>query len=87
MTPEQYDAWYDRPRGRWIGELEWTAVRDALRLQSSDTALDVGCGTSWFTRRAESMGARVVGLDVDASCPTGGVPLRRSCVSAAAGLR
>ncbi|MGE0674755.1 MAG: class I SAM-dependent methyltransferase [Methylibium sp.] len=29
--------------------------------------LDVSCGTVWFTRRAESMAARVVGLDVDAA--------------------
>lgn len=65
MTPDQYDAWYDTPRGRWIGELEWSAVRDALRLQPSDTVLDVGCGTGWFTRRAESVAARVVGLDID----------------------
>lgn len=65
MTPEQYDAWYDTPRGRWVGGLEWTAVRDALRLQPSDTVLDVGCGTGWFTRRAESVAAQVVGLDID----------------------
>jgi ubiquinone/menaquinone biosynthesis C-methylase UbiE len=65
VTAEQYDAWHDTPRGRWIGELEWTAVRNALRLQPSDTVLDVGCGTGWFTRRAESVATRVVGLDID----------------------
>jgi ubiquinone/menaquinone biosynthesis C-methylase UbiE len=65
VTPEQYDAWYNTPRGRWIGELEWTAVRNALRLRTSDTVLDVGCGTGWFTRRAESAAAHVVGLDID----------------------
>lgn len=65
VTPEKYDAWYDTPRGRWIGELEWTAVRNALQLQASDTVLDVGCGTGWFTRRAETVSARVVGLDID----------------------
>lgn len=67
VTPEQYDAWYDTPRGRWIGEMEWAAVRSALRLRSSDTVLDVGCGTGWFTRRAESAAARVVGLDIDSA--------------------
>jgi ubiquinone/menaquinone biosynthesis C-methylase UbiE len=65
VTPGQYDAWYDTPRGRWICELEWTAVRNGLRLQPSDTVLDVGGGTGWFTRRAESVATRVVGLDID----------------------
>lgn len=65
VTPEDYDAWYDTSRGRWIGEREWTMVRDALQLQSQDTVLDVGCGTGWFTRRAESVAARVVGIDID----------------------
>jgi SAM-dependent methyltransferase len=65
MTPQDYDAWYDTPRGRWIGEREWTMVRDALRLQRGDSVLDIGCGTGWFTRRAEAVATRVVGLDTD----------------------
>lgn len=67
MTPEDYDAWYDTPRGRWIGEREWTTVREALRLQPSDSVLDVGCGTGWFTRRAAAVATRVVGLDTDSA--------------------
>lgn len=65
MTPQDYDAWYDTPRGRWIGEREWTMVRGALRLQPRDSVLDIGCGTGWFTRRAEAVATRVVGLDTD----------------------
>lgn len=65
MTPEQYDAWYDTPRGRWIGDREWATVSDALRLQPRDSMLDVGCGTGWFTRRAETVAQCVVGLDID----------------------
>lgn len=65
MTPEQYDAWYDTPRGRWIGEREWAMAGDALRLQPGDSVLDVGCGTGWFTRHAEAVAQCVVGLDVD----------------------
>ena len=65
MTPERYDAWYDTPRGRWIGEREWAMVSDALQLRPTDRVLDVGCGTGWFTRRAEAVATRVVGLDID----------------------
>lgn len=67
MTPEQYDAWYDTPRGHWIGDVEWTLLRSALELRPGDSLLDVGCGTGHFTRRAAAEGALVVGLDVDES--------------------
>lgn len=66
MTPEQYNAWYDTPRGRWIGNAEYGLVRSLLAVQSGDTVLDVGCGTGWFTRRVAGDGAQVVGLDRDA---------------------
>lgn len=65
MTPEEYDGWYDTPRGRWIGQREWAMVREALRLQAGDSVLDIGCGTGWFTRRAEAVAMRVVGLDIE----------------------
>jgi SAM-dependent methyltransferase len=66
VTPEQYDAWYDTPRGRWIGTVEYGLVRSLLAVQPGDTVLDVGCGTGWFTRRVAGDGAQVVGLDRDA---------------------
>lgn len=65
MTPEQYDAWYDTPRGRWVGDVEWALLRSALEVRTGESLLDVGCGTGWFTRNAAADGARVVGLDVD----------------------
>ena len=34
-------------------------------LQSHNSVLDVGCNTGWFTRRAEAIAERVVGLDID----------------------
>jgi SAM-dependent methyltransferase len=66
MTPADYDAWYDTPRGRWVGETELRLLRKMLALQSGETLLDVGCGTGWFTRRfAASNGWNVTGLDAD----------------------
>ncbi|MDP1691552.1 MAG: class I SAM-dependent methyltransferase [Burkholderiaceae bacterium] len=66
MTPAQYDAWYDTPRGRWVGDTEYALIRSLLDLRPSDSVLDVGCGTGWFTRRVATDGTQVVGLDRDA---------------------
>lgn len=65
VTRERYDAWYDAPSRRRIGELRGMAVRDALRSQADDTVLDVGCETGWFMRGAVSVATQVVTLDVD----------------------
>src|SRR3990167_3958443 len=65
MTPAEYDAWYDSPRGRWIGETEWRAICRRLDLTPGTTLLDVGCGTGWFTRRLADADLLVTGLDID----------------------
>jgi SAM-dependent methyltransferase len=66
MTPAEYDAWYDTPRGRWIGETEFRLLQRQLALQPFESLLDVGCGTGWFTRRfAAGNGWYVTGLDND----------------------
>lgn len=66
MDAEEYDAWYETPRGRWIGGRELDLVKRALALEPGDALLDVGCGTGYFTcgLAGESPG-RVVGLDLD----------------------
>lgn len=63
MKPETYDAWYDTPRGRWIGETEFALLRQLLDCRPGDSILDVGCGTGWFTRRFAADGYVTTGLD------------------------
>lgn len=62
-----YDAWYDTPRGHWIGEREFRLAQRRLAPQPGETLLDVGCGTGWFTRRFAATGLRLTGLDSNAA--------------------
>ena len=65
MDPALYDAWYDTPRGRWIGETEFALAARLLDARAGATLLDAGCGTGWFTRRFAATGLAVTGLDTD----------------------
>lgn len=67
MQPEVYDAWYDTPRGRWIGEAEFALLSRLLDAPVGSSLLDVGCGTGWFTRRFAGSGLQVTGLDPGAA--------------------
>lgn len=63
----EYDAWYDTPRGRWIGEREFCLLSHQVSPKAGDNVLDAGCGTGWFTRRlALQQGLKVMGLDINA---------------------
>ena len=61
-----YNAWYDTPRGRWIGTTEFDRLAAALDMRAGETLLDVGCGTGWFTRQFARRGLAVTGLDIRA---------------------
>jgi SAM-dependent methyltransferase len=63
MVPAEYDAWYDTPRGRWIGETEFHLASRLLAASPGETLLDAGCGTGWFTRRFAQDGLQLTGLD------------------------
>ncbi len=64
VAPAAYDAWYDSPRGHWIGETEFALLRRMLMPQVGASLLDVGCGTGWFTRKFAGLpGLEVTGLD------------------------
>ena len=63
MNPADYDAWYDTPRGRWIGETEFALAARGLAPQPGDSLLDIGCGTGWFTRHAAADDLVATGID------------------------
>lgn len=66
MNAADYDAWYDTPRGRWIGETEYSLLLRRLDPQPGERVLDIGCGTGWFTRRlAGRPDLDVTGIDID----------------------
>lgn len=66
LDPEKYNAWYQTPRGFWIGNAEFRLMARQLRPQPTSTLLDVGCGTGHFSRRFAAFGLQVTGLDPDA---------------------
>jgi SAM-dependent methyltransferase len=61
-----YDAWYESPRGRWIGDTEFALLYSMLAPQRGEALLDVGCGTGCFSRRFADAGLAVTGIDLDA---------------------
>lgn len=67
MLPKQYDAWYNTQRGKWIGEEEYRLIVSMLAPLPSETLLDVGCGTGYFTRQFanDAIVRSVTGVDAD----------------------
>ncbi|HEY9197835.1 MAG TPA: class I SAM-dependent methyltransferase [Gammaproteobacteria bacterium] len=67
MTPVQYDAWYDTPRGQWIGANEFRRLLAALQVEAGASVLDAGCGTGYFTRQLADADLPATGIDPDAA--------------------
>lgn len=63
MNPEAYNAWYQTPRGGWIGEQEFQLLNQLLSPEQGSTLLDAGCGSGFFARRFGSSGITVTGID------------------------
>lgn len=68
MDAATYDRWYATPRGAWIGRRETALLRAALQCRPGESALDVGCGTGFFTRAlAGTTTGTVAGVDANAA--------------------
>lgn len=66
MKPEDYEAWYGSPRGRWIGGIEYALLKSMLQPERGSSLLDIGCGTGHLTRLfARDIRGSVAGLDPD----------------------
>ena len=62
-SPGTYDAWYERPFGRYADRLEKNLVTKLLPEVNRKLILDVGCGTGKYSIMLAMMGAYVVGVD------------------------
>jgi SAM-dependent methyltransferase len=66
MRADEYDLWYETPRGQWIGQCEIELLCKQLRPRPGESLLDVGCGTGFFTRAfANRTTGKVIGVDID----------------------
>ncbi|MBI4195373.1 MAG: class I SAM-dependent methyltransferase [Betaproteobacteria bacterium] len=66
MRPDEYDRWYQTPRGSWIGERELALILRALAPRPGESLLDIGCGTGYFTRGfAGRLDGPVTGVDLN----------------------
>lgn len=65
---EEYDRWYETPRGRWIGQREIQLILEALQPRVGESLLDVGCGTGFFTRAlGRALSGPIMGVDVNSA--------------------
>ncbi len=63
ISPEEMEAWYHTPRGRFADLLEKEVIAGLCNIQPGDKVLEIGCGTGHFSSYFEELGAQVTGLD------------------------
>ncbi|HDK37810.1 MAG TPA: class I SAM-dependent methyltransferase [Thiolapillus brandeum] len=64
-TAANYDAWYQTPRGHWIGDREFRLLWNMIQPKTGEALLDVGCGSGYFSQRFSDHGIGVIGVDID----------------------
>lgn len=65
MDAASYHAWYETPRGAWIGRTDLRLLLELLRPEAGTSLLDLGCGSGWFSAGLAARGLAVTGLDPD----------------------
>jgi SAM-dependent methyltransferase len=92
----EYDAWFERPFGRYASAVETAAVLRALGPLPGRRVLDAGCGTGRLLLVMAGRGATAVGVDRDLAMlalararagplvrgDVGGLPLRAASLDA-----
>jgi len=60
----QYDAWFETPRGILIKQYEFRLLLEMLNPLPNEKILDVGCGTGVFTIDVMAQGPMITGIDI-----------------------
>ncbi len=79
---EKYADWYQTPRGNYVGENEYSCLKNNIGDCSGKKIIEVGCGTGFFLRRFAEQAQETVGFDL-----TAGMLSRGRKIAEAEGLK
>jgi len=64
IDPETYEAWFDKPVGRYADKAEKNLISRILWAKPGIQLLDAGCGTGHFAADLRETVGGIVALDV-----------------------
>jgi ubiquinone/menaquinone biosynthesis C-methylase UbiE len=64
LEARSYDEWYNQPLGKFVDEVETSAIFELLKPMPNENILDVGCGTGNYSVMLAKLGCKVTGIDV-----------------------
>ncbi len=63
FNPEKYNSWYSTQYGSWVGQLEFSLLKQFIQADKNSSLLDVGCGTGYFSRQFSVSGFNTIAID------------------------